>query len=97
MEIRCSDAFAELLRLDAAPPSQVTAVSVGPAQGTPIGLDPGLYHWRATGGVSCRVVTGDCTVLLVSGGEDPWPTPPTNELAALASYDSAVRAYFAGP
>jgi hypothetical protein len=31
---------------------------------------------RPTQGFGCKVLSGDVTVIVPTGGEDPWPTPP---------------------
>jgi hypothetical protein len=84
-----------LFRLDAASATALIAVPVSPALGTLLTLDPGLYHLQSGGNQCCRIVHGDCAVVVVNG-EDPWPTPPL-PLKALARYDDALYAYFHAP
>jgi hypothetical protein len=86
----------QLFRLDPIPPNGITAVNVPLALGTPSTLKPGLYHLQSAGNVSCAVVSGNCSVMLVTNGEDPWPTPP-KPLEALTNYPAAVASYFSAP
>jgi hypothetical protein len=39
-------------------------------------LNPGLYHLQVQYGASCSVIGGQCSIVAVTDGEDPWPTPP---------------------
>lgn len=59
----------------------------------PAPLGRGLYMLRSRRGVVCKVLDGDVTVIVVTGGEDPWPMPPPELLAELADYPGAMQ-YF---
>lgn len=39
-------------------------------------LNPGLYHLQVQHGASCTVIGGQCSIVVVTDGEDPWPVPP---------------------
>jgi hypothetical protein len=55
-----------------------------PLSGRALDLGVGIYHVMSRGVVACKVLAGDCDVVIVFGGEDPWPTPPP-QLAGLGA------------
>ena len=47
-----------------------------PPDPSSLSLNPGLYHLQVQRGASCTVIGGQCSIVAVTDGEDPWPTPP---------------------
>jgi hypothetical protein len=67
----------------------VTSLSTGAQD---LRLPPGLYHLSCQMGVSCKVTSGSCSVMLAMG-EDPWPTPPPPQFNDATAYETAAVAY----
>lgn len=66
--------------------SRRAAIADGNGEPLPAGVH--VLVGRANLGIGCKVLSGDVTVIVPTGGEDPWPTPPPPKVQLLDDDES---------
>jgi hypothetical protein len=67
-------------------PSVKPAIADG--SGYPLSAGVHVLVGQLNLGIGCKVLSGDVTVIVPTGGEDPWPTPPPPKVQALDDDES---------